>query len=197
MTAAETPLQGPKLSTVLSNLVSAFGFGGMASNTPGAPIGTSIVMALLALGVRRYESMSALDKTATVSSSPVAALTLTGAPTAALAASDPATSYSVTPVAVSPNTWIITKVTGPGGLNDTPARFGIGGTDLGIMWDNGIRADNPATQVVEQRQVLVVQTSGEREVTAPLLAQLDGFEVGRVASREPTLEDAYVALVTE
>jgi ABC-2 type transport system ATP-binding protein len=49
----------------------------------------------------------------------------------------------------------------------------------------------------EQRQVLVVQTSGEREVMAPLLAQLDGFEVGRVASREPTLEDAYVALVTE
>src|SRR5436305_12091937 len=49
----------------------------------------------------------------------------------------------------------------------------------------------------EQRQVLVVQTSGEREVTAPLLAELDGFEVGRVASREPTLEDAYVSLVTE
>ena len=49
----------------------------------------------------------------------------------------------------------------------------------------------------EQKQVLVVQTSGEREVTAPLLAQLDGFEIGRVASREPTLEDAYVALVTE
>ncbi len=49
----------------------------------------------------------------------------------------------------------------------------------------------------EQKQVLVVQTSGEREVTAPLLAQLDGFEVGRVASREPTLEDAYVALVEE
>ena len=49
----------------------------------------------------------------------------------------------------------------------------------------------------EQKQVLVVQTSGEHEVTAPLLAQLDGFEVGRVASREPTLEDAYVALVEE
>jgi ABC-2 type transport system ATP-binding protein len=48
----------------------------------------------------------------------------------------------------------------------------------------------------EQKQLLVVQTSGEREVTAPLLAQLDGFEVGRVASREPSLEDAYVALVT-
>jgi ABC-2 type transport system ATP-binding protein len=40
-----------------------------------------------------------------------------------------------------------------------------------------------------------VQTTGERELTAPLLAELDGIEVGRVSSREPTLEDAYVALV--
>jgi ABC-2 type transport system ATP-binding protein len=48
----------------------------------------------------------------------------------------------------------------------------------------------------EQRQVLIVQTTGERELTAPLLGQLDGIEVGRVASREPTLEDAYIALVT-
>jgi ABC-2 type transport system ATP-binding protein len=49
----------------------------------------------------------------------------------------------------------------------------------------------------EQKQVLVVQTNGEHEVTAPLLAQLNRFEVGQVASREPTLEDAYVSLVTE
>ena len=79
-------------------------------------------------------------------STPVAALALTDTPTAAVAApSDPADlTYVVTPVAVSPNTSIITKVTGPGGLNNTPARFGIGGTDLGIMWDNGIQ-DNPTT----------------------------------------------------
>jgi ABC-2 type transport system ATP-binding protein len=48
----------------------------------------------------------------------------------------------------------------------------------------------------DQKQLLIVQTSGERELTQPLLAELDGLEVGRVASREPTLEDAYVALVT-
>ncbi|HET7128244.1 MAG TPA: ABC transporter ATP-binding protein [Gaiellaceae bacterium] len=48
----------------------------------------------------------------------------------------------------------------------------------------------------EQKQLLVVQTTGDRELTAPLLAALDGFEVGRVSSREPTLEDAYIALVT-
>ena len=47
----------------------------------------------------------------------------------------------------------------------------------------------------DQKQLLIVQTTGERELTQPLLAQLDGIEVGRVASREPTLEDAYVALV--
>ena len=57
---------------------------------------------------------------------------------------------------------------------------------------------SPRSSVEErdQKQLLVVQTTGERELTAPLLAQLDGVEVGRVASREPTLEDAYVALVT-
>jgi len=48
----------------------------------------------------------------------------------------------------------------------------------------------------EQKQLLIVQTTGDRELTQPLLAELEGVEVGRVASREPTLEDAYVALVT-
>jgi ABC-2 type transport system ATP-binding protein len=49
----------------------------------------------------------------------------------------------------------------------------------------------------EQAQVLVVQVDGEREVTHTLLGRLEGASVGRVSSREPTLEDAYVALVTE
>jgi ABC-2 type transport system ATP-binding protein len=52
-----------------------------------------------------------------------------------------------------------------------------------------------AVEERDQKQLLVVQTTGERELTAPLLAELDGIEVGRVSSREPTLEDAYVALV--
>jgi ABC-2 type transport system ATP-binding protein len=49
----------------------------------------------------------------------------------------------------------------------------------------------------EQKQLLVVQGTGERELTAPILAVLEGTEVGRVSSREPSLEDAYVALVGE
>jgi ABC-2 type transport system ATP-binding protein len=49
----------------------------------------------------------------------------------------------------------------------------------------------------DQKQLLVVQSTGDRELTHELLGRLDGVSVGRVASREPTLEDAYVALVTE
>jgi ABC-2 type transport system ATP-binding protein len=53
-----------------------------------------------------------------------------------------------------------------------------------------------AVEEQEQKQLLVVQTSGERELTHAVLGQLDGLTLGRVSSREPTLEDAYVALVT-
>jgi ABC-2 type transport system ATP-binding protein len=74
--------------------------------------------------------------------------------------------------------------------------FGIGEDVLVRLREiRGVTAVNVEER--DQRQLLVVQTSGEHEVTAPLLAHLDGFEVGRVASREPTLEDAYVSLVTE
>jgi ABC-2 type transport system ATP-binding protein len=47
----------------------------------------------------------------------------------------------------------------------------------------------------DQAQVLLVQSAKGLELTQTLLAMLDGTTVGRVAAREPTLEDAYVALV--
>jgi ABC-2 type transport system ATP-binding protein len=49
----------------------------------------------------------------------------------------------------------------------------------------------------EQAQVLLVQSPKGLELTQQLLAYLDGATIGRVAAREPTLEDAYVALVEE
>ena len=58
-----------------------------------------------------------------------------------------------TPVSVSGNTHFIEFVTGAGNLNNTIARFGIGGTDLGIMWDNGIK-DDPTT-AVDEHQMLI------------------------------------------
>ena len=32
---------------------------------------------------------------------------------------------------------IVNRLTGPFAMNDTIGRFNIGGTDLGVMWDNG------------------------------------------------------------
>jgi len=49
----------------------------------------------------------------------------------------------------------------------------------------------------DQAQVLVVQTGQGVELTQAILGCLDGADVGRISQREPTLEDAYVALVTE
>jgi ABC-2 type transport system ATP-binding protein len=57
-----------------------------------------------------------------------------------------------------------------------------------------------AAVAVEERgqaQVLVVQTRPSVELTQAILGHLDGADVGRISRREPTLEDAYVALVTE
>jgi ABC-2 type transport system ATP-binding protein len=53
-----------------------------------------------------------------------------------------------------------------------------------------------AVEEREQAQVLLVQAETGVEVTPLVLAHLDGASVGRVSYREPTLEDAYVALVS-
>jgi ABC-2 type transport system ATP-binding protein len=49
----------------------------------------------------------------------------------------------------------------------------------------------------EQAQLLLVRSAKGLELTQSLLGLLDGATIGRVAAREPTLEDAYVALVSE
>jgi ABC-2 type transport system ATP-binding protein len=54
-----------------------------------------------------------------------------------------------------------------------------------------------AVEEREQAQVLVVQTGPGIELTHAILGCLDGSDVGRISRREPTLEDAYVALVAE
>ena len=59
--------------------------------------------------------------------------------------------------------------------------------------------DGVRTVTVEDRgqaQVLVVSSEPGVEVTQTVLARLDGTRLGRVSHRDPTLEDAYVELVT-
>jgi ABC-2 type transport system ATP-binding protein len=53
---------------------------------------------------------------------------------------------------------------------------------------------------VEERgagQVLTVQSDTGRDVQPEVLRVLSGLRLGRVSTREPTLEDAYVAIVSE
>ena len=49
----------------------------------------------------------------------------------------------------------------------------------------------------EQARVLVVKTGLDVTPTTAVLAELNGAGIGRIAAREPTLEDAYVALVSQ
>ena len=49
----------------------------------------------------------------------------------------------------------------------------------------------------DQAQVIVIQTASDVEVTQAIMARLEGVRLGHVTTREPTLEDAYVALVTD
>ena len=66
---------------------------------------------------------------------------------------------------------------------------------------DGVRAIAGVTGVTveerDQAQVIVIQTATGAEVTQAIMARLDGLSLGRVTTREPTLEDAYVALVTD
>jgi ABC-2 type transport system ATP-binding protein len=66
---------------------------------------------------------------------------------------------------------------------------------------DGVRALEGVTaasvEVGERAQVLVVRTEAASTATPAVLALLDGLSLGRVSTREPTLEDAYVELVRE
>ena len=91
----------------------------------------------------------------------------------------------------------------------TPSDLKASASDLSVVEIEVFGIDNDSVDrlrrldfvdsvVVEQRelrQVLRVQTKLAERAVAPLLAALGGAQVGRVAVREATLEDAYVKLV--
>jgi ABC-2 type transport system ATP-binding protein len=55
--------------------------------------------------------------------------------------------------------------------------------------------DNVSVQDSEQKQTLMIQSARGSEAIPDILALFNGVRVGKVTSREPTLEDAYVRLV--
>ena len=152
MAAPETAVdEAPLLQRMVVNLLSSLGIGALASGAPAAPVWSPFAMALLALGSRREFTQPVTAQTKTAETTPSAALTVPAPTAAVVAPTYPGTTR--VPVAVSTNTHFIEFVTGAGNLNNTISRFGIGGTDLGIMWDNGIK-DNPLT-AVDEHQILI------------------------------------------
>jgi hypothetical protein len=122
------------IRTVVNGVLAAIGLGSPAtSNSPVGPVESPVMLALMAFGTRRETAPTAV---------PLGASTLTAAPLAAAAVTTPVTTR-------------IGWVTGANSINSTVSRFGIAGTDVGVMWDNGVTGDNPATAIVEQRQVLI------------------------------------------
>ena len=72
--------------------------------------------------------------------------------------------------------------------------FGVNETAIERLRQiEGVEAVSVETQ--DQAQVIVVSSRRGPELIPPLLGALDGAGLGRVVAREPTLEDAYVALV--
>ena len=57
-------------------------------------------------------------------------------------------------------------------------------------------ADSLSVEEMGQKQMLLIQTSRGAEAVPDVMSALDGTRVGRVIVREPTLEDAYVRLVS-
>jgi ABC-2 type transport system ATP-binding protein len=72
--------------------------------------------------------------------------------------------------------------------------FGI--SDEALVRLRGLRGVvSVSVEEREQAQLVVVQAAKGQEPAQQVLAALDGTRIGRVSTREPTLEDAYVALV--
>ncbi len=143
MVAVAPPAPGvaQKVPDVVGGVLAAFRFDPLAANSPLAPAESPTLWGLLAWTRREFDTMVSGLRGAAPSVAPQP-----------LAAAAVATGPTTTPVA-----WVTgSGTTGPYLLrrtNNTASMFGIAGTDLGIMWDNGI-TDNPAT-AINEHQVLM------------------------------------------
>ncbi|WP_418003713.1 DUF4185 domain-containing protein [Mycobacterium sp. PDNC021] len=125
-----------------------------AFNPAGSPTQPTLAWTVLAFARKEIDNLltaikpqnivSALTTTGQVLSNPLAALT---------AVMNPRPAWPTPGQQLSPSTSFVDWVTGNFAPNDTYNRFGVWGTDVGTVWDNGI-ADDPSTPINEH-QVLM------------------------------------------
>ncbi|CAM5666669.1 hypothetical protein MAUB1S_11910 [Mycolicibacterium aubagnense] len=126
-----------------------------AFNPNGSPTQPTLAWTVLAFARREIDNLL----TAIKPQNAAAALVTTSQPltaTAVVAAatvSNPQPAFPTPGQQISASTSFVNWVTGNFAPNNTYSRFGVWGTDVGTMWDNGI-PDNPSTPI-DEHQVLM------------------------------------------
>lgn len=121
-------------------------------NPVGDPAHPTLVWTLLAFARREIDTLAAaLQPRQAASTAGVAVTATSQALSATTTAAQP--SFPTPGQQLSPSTSFVNWVTGNFAPNDTYNRFGVWGTDVGTMWDNGI-ADDPSTPI-DEHQVLM------------------------------------------
>jgi hypothetical protein len=170
-TQPPAPASPPDPLTAVANVVSSvinWVLNPLAGTSPTTPAQPPLIWGLLAFARREFDNFfnalsgrSAENVVAPPETTSLAVdntqMVRFAAAAAAVTANPP---YLPFPSAqVSPSTQFVSWVTGgyiygDPTLANTLSRYSIYGTDLGIMWDNGI-PDNPATPNINEHQVLI------------------------------------------
>ena len=124
---------GAAVQKALTPIMAAFGLTPRAAGAPLPSGGVAAAVAMLGWATRKET-----ERQTTVAGTDVVA-----------------TAQALAAVTSVPATNWVAWLTGSASINDTMDRFGIYGTDLGIMWDNGVTGDDPSTPIVEQHQILI------------------------------------------
>ncbi|MCV6980397.1 DUF4185 domain-containing protein [Mycolicibacterium pulveris] len=140
------------VTTLVSNVVN-WVLNPLAGTAPTTPTQPALMWGLLAFARREFESfLTGLSGQDTAEST--AAQTTTSLALAA-AAANPRPGFPTPGQQLSPSTMFIDWVTGNYPTNNTAERFGVWGTDVGVMWDNGM-TDDPSTPWNEHQVLIAV-----------------------------------------
>ncbi|MDT5208095.1 MAG: hypothetical protein QOF67_510 [Mycobacterium sp.] len=171
VTQPPAPASLPDPLTAVANVVSSvinWVLNPLAGTSPTTPAQPPLIWGLLAFARREFENffnaLSGPTAENVVAPPETTSLALDNTEMASFALAAAAVTvnppYLPFPSAqVSPSTQFVSWVTGgyiygDPTLANTLSRYSIYGTDLGIMWDNGI-PDNPATPNINEHQVLI------------------------------------------
>lgn len=150
-----TPPQNPL--TAVTNLVSSvigLVLNPLAGNSPASPAQPPLVWSLLAFARKEFDNFFTALAGSPAATSPVARLTSLALAAAVNAIPD-RPGFPDPGQQLSPSTNFVDWVTGNYLPNNTSQRFSIWGTDVGVMWDNGI-PDDPNTPANEHQVLIAV-----------------------------------------